>query len=84
MSYEPVTIWKSPALNLVGCRIGEERRRCRCEMDAEGQSSCPFVDGQVAGHVEVAGEPVEMRFSLRSSIHSTGRPISKLAAVATT
>ena len=55
MSYEPVTMWKSPALQLRRLGVGEERAVVGEHLHAQA-GDLAVLDRQLAVHVVVAGE----------------------------
>ncbi len=74
----------SPALNLVGCASAKKAplslsrwTRSASILPCPSSASSPSMWKSRA-------KPVDIRFSVRSSTHLTGRPISSEAAVATT
>jgi hypothetical protein len=77
-------MWNSPTLNFDGCASAwnapssarsDTRRPIIVPSSFRAISPCMWKS---------RAKPVEMRFSVRSSIHFTGRPSSSDAAVATT
>ena len=83
-SYEPVTMWNSPALNLDGCASAKNAPLSDSSLTRRPSIVPSFFRASSPCMWKSRAKPVEIRFSVRSSIHFTGRPISSDAAVATT
>jgi len=77
-------MWNSPTLNLDGC-ASEWKAPSSARSDTRRPFICPSLDRAISPCMwKSRANPVEIRFSLRSSIHFTGWPSSSEAAVATT
>ena len=77
-------MWNSPTLNFVGCASAKN-----APLSASSETRRPIIVPSFFSAISPCmwksrAKPVEIRFSVRSSIHFTGRPSSSDAAVATT
>ena len=77
-------MWNSPTLNLLGC-ASAWNAPSSASSDVRRPSIVPSFFNAISPCMwKSRANPVEIRFSVRSSIHFTGWPSSNDAAVATT